>query len=240
MSKIMVVDDSVFVRKKCREILLKEGYEVFDYDSARKSLDQLEQVSPDVILMDIVMPDIDGYQATSIIKKEKHPEIPVIMVTSKADKEDLIKGFDCGADDYIVKPFLEEELKARVKAMLRTKKFHDELISKNEELKKTNIELSAAREELAEKEKLALIGQLMVSLHHEIRNPLTAIVTNSQILTTHFDLGEDANQFMSDIEEQSVKIKNVLDKVKGMDTINVVDYVDGTTMLDLGVENNDL
>lgn len=235
MAKIMIVDDSAFIRMKCKDILCAEGYQVFDYENAKDAINIFDDINPDVVLMDIVMPDMDGYEATSIIKKGKHPEVPLIMVTSKTCQEDLVKGFEAGADDYIVKPFLEEELKARVKAMIRTKALFDQVVLKNEDLKSTNDELMETKEKLAEKEKLALIGQLMVSLHHEIRNPLTAVVTNSQILSKHFELGEEVDQFISDIQEQSVKIKHVLDKVKDLDKIDVVDYVDGTTMLDIGV-----
>lgn len=232
MPKLLIVDDSPFIRMKCKKILEEDNYDIYEADNGEAAIEKVEEVQPDVILLDVVMPKMDGFTACKIIK-ERYPEIPVIMVTTMAGKEDIVKGLSVGSDDYVVKPFKETELKARIMAMLRIKGLYDKLKEKNKELEITNVELKNTKDKLREQEKIALIGQLMVGIHHEIRNPLTAVLANSQILLRHFELPEDGTGFLEDIEEQAKKIRDILDQIKEMDMVEVIDYVDGTKMIQI-------
>ncbi|HAR62213.1 MAG: hypothetical protein DKM50_03175 [Candidatus Margulisiibacteriota bacterium] len=232
MSKILIVDDSPFIRMKCRKILEEENFELFEADNGETAIQLVEEVCPDVVLLDVVMPKLDGFSACRQIK-ERHPEIPVIIVTTMASKDDIVKGLTYGSDDYIVKPFKEPELKARIAAMLRIKTLYDKVKEKNKELELTNLELKNTKDKLRQQEKVALIGQLMVGIHHEIRNPLTAVLANSQILLRHFELPEEGRGFLGDIEDQAKKIRDILDQIKEMDLVEVIDYVDGTKMIQI-------
>lgn len=117
---IAVVDDEQDIRELIAINLKKAGFKAKEYEDADSLLKALEKSSPDLIILDIMMPGTDGLAACKQIKSsEKTSSIPVIMLTAKADESDKIVGLDIGADDYITKPFSPRELVARVKAVLR-------------------------------------------------------------------------------------------------------------------------
>ena len=118
--KILVVDDEKLVIKGIQFNLEHEGYEVivgYDGESA-VSLARSEQ--PDLVILDLMMPKIDGLQACMEIRS--FSDVPIIMLTARSDDMDKLMGFECGADDYVTKPFNILELKARIRALLRRSK----------------------------------------------------------------------------------------------------------------------
>jgi DNA-binding response OmpR family regulator len=238
MPKILIVDDSPFTRLKCKQILASENHDVIEAENGEEAIRKVETEKPDVVLMDVVMPVMDGHEACKKLKEGKYPDLPVIIVTTKSELEDLVKGFESGADDYIVKPFKKMELLSRISAMLRVKGLYDELKDKNKELKHANDELKKAKTALKEKEKLSLVGQLLVGVHHELRNPLTVVLSNSQILLNHFELDEKIKPLVSDIEGQARNIKDILDNVNEIDSVEIIDYVDDTTMVNIKKKKN--
>ncbi len=117
---ILIVDDSLLSLNHLKHILLKEGYEVKAVDSGEKAVASLEGYNPDLILLDIMMPGMDGFQVIEALRDIKSARaIPVIFLTGNDDHESKIKAFDLGAVDYIVKPFHPHEVKARVKVHLK-------------------------------------------------------------------------------------------------------------------------
>ena len=134
-SKILVVDDIQLNRKLQKTYLEAAGYEVVLAEDGIQALKKVEDESPDLILLDIMMPKMNGFQVCRRIKNEERLRfIPVIMVTALNEIEDKIKGIDAGADDFICKPFNKLELLARVKSLLRIKHLHDALEFKIKEL----------------------------------------------------------------------------------------------------------
>lgn len=123
--KILVCDDEQLIREVIKEYLVLEGYEVIEAEDGQKALNLVKEHQFDLIIMDIMMPKMDGYQAIKEIKKIK--DIPFIMLTARSEEFDKLLGFDIGADDYVTKPFSPKELVARVKAV--TKRFQNEEIS---------------------------------------------------------------------------------------------------------------
>jgi len=116
--KIMVADDEDKIRHLIRMYLEKEGYEVGEAVDGKAVLTKLEQdASWDLLLLDIMMPETDGWQVCREIRKKS--DIPIIMLTARADEIDRVLGLELGADDYVVKPFSPRELVARIKALLR-------------------------------------------------------------------------------------------------------------------------
>ncbi len=120
MKKIFVVDDDSNIRELIKLYLEKESYEVEIFDGGESVLKKMKSTQPDLILLDLMMPGIDGYDTLKEIKKIA--DIPTIMVTAKDETMDKIIGLELGADDYIAKPFDGKELVARVKAVLRRTK----------------------------------------------------------------------------------------------------------------------
>lgn len=115
--KILVVDDTRNVLTMINDFLISQDYEVFTAADGREAMDVHRTVNPDLILLDIMMPNMDGYQFITQLRKES--DVPVIMITAKQQEAEIIKGFDLGADDYITKPFRLRELLVRMRAVLR-------------------------------------------------------------------------------------------------------------------------
>ncbi|RLC81098.1 MAG: response regulator receiver protein, partial [Chloroflexi bacterium] len=119
MAKILIVDDDPKAVKLMGYILHKEGYEIIPALSGKEALEILRKEKPDLIILDIMMPEMDGYEVCRRIRANPDTaKVPVIMLTAKAMLEDKIAGFEAGADDYVTKPVLPAELTARVKVLL--------------------------------------------------------------------------------------------------------------------------
>lgn len=115
--KILVVDDTRNVQLMISDFLSGQDFEVLTASDGREALDVVHHDEPDLILLDIMMPNMDGYQFISQLRRET--STPVIMITARQQEADIIKGFDLGADDYITKPFRLRELLVRMRAVLR-------------------------------------------------------------------------------------------------------------------------
>ncbi|MFC2122343.1 response regulator transcription factor [Bacteroidota bacterium] len=121
---LLVVDDDVRMLRMIKRILELEGYRVRTADDGQTALEVFDDGDPDMVLLDIMMPGMDGYALCQNIRE--FSEIPIIMVTAKVSDREKIEGLDTGADDYVTKPFSANELAARVRAVLRRTKLWDE------------------------------------------------------------------------------------------------------------------
>ena len=115
MKKILVVDDEEKIRSLIRKYGEFEGYEIFEAADGMEAIGMVKKEDYDVIIMDVMMPELDGFSACSEIKKIK--DIPVIMLSARGEEYDRIHGFEAGVDDYVVKPFSPKELMMRVKVV---------------------------------------------------------------------------------------------------------------------------
>ena len=124
--KILVVDDEVLIRTVIKEYCENNDYEVFEASSGNEALDLLLNNKYDLMILDIMMPEMDGFEMLKELPKEKR--IPTIMLSARGEEYDKLTGFDLGIDDYITKPFSPKELIARIKAVLsRTNKNIDDI-----------------------------------------------------------------------------------------------------------------
>ena len=117
MAKILVVDDEARIVTMLAYNLKKEGYDVVTAEDGEVALEKFESENPDLLLLDIMMPKMDGYEVCRKIREKSN--VPIIMLTARADEVDKVVGLEMGADDYVTKPFGNRELIARVKANLR-------------------------------------------------------------------------------------------------------------------------
>ena len=115
--KILVVDDDQNICELLRLYIEKEGFEVRIANDGRKALEIFEEQNPDLIMLDIMLPELDGWQVCREIRKKS--QCPIIMLTAKGEVFDKVLGLELGADDYVVKPFETKEVVARIKAVLR-------------------------------------------------------------------------------------------------------------------------
>jgi two-component system alkaline phosphatase synthesis response regulator PhoP len=117
MKKILVVDDKAGVRKLVQEYLSEEGFRVVTAENGRAALFAARHEKPDLILLDIMMPEMGGYEFMRLYTQES--ETPIILLTAKVEESDKVLGLELGADDYVTKPFSMRELVARIRAVLR-------------------------------------------------------------------------------------------------------------------------
>ena len=117
--RVLVVDDEKLIRDVIKEYLLLENFEVEEASNGLEAVDKVKKDDFDIIIMDIMMPKMDGYTACREIKKLK--DIPFIMLSARGEEYDKLIGFDLGIDDYVTKPFSPKELVARIKAVTKRK-----------------------------------------------------------------------------------------------------------------------
>lgn len=126
--KILVVDDQEANTLLAEATLAPQGYKIMQAPDGKHALDLVASDPPDLILLDVMMPGMDGYEVCTRLKEDERTRlIPVIMLTSLNDLEDKIRGIEAGADDFLSKPFNQAELSARVRSLLKLKQFTDEL-----------------------------------------------------------------------------------------------------------------
>ena len=118
-SHVLVVDDEAAIRDMVRMALELEGFQVSDASNAHQAANLLKDQAIDLVLLDWMMPGVSGIDFAAKIKRDIDPSIGIIMVTAKDTEDDLIRGLDVGADDYVKKPFSTKELTSRIKAVLR-------------------------------------------------------------------------------------------------------------------------
>lgn len=114
---ILVVDDEARMRRFIRMNLELEGYQVVEAENGIQALDQIRKYAPDLVIMDVMMPEMDGFETLGMLREIS--TVPVILLTVRSEEEDITRGLNLGADDYITKPFSPRELNSRVAAVLR-------------------------------------------------------------------------------------------------------------------------
>jgi two-component system, cell cycle response regulator len=140
--RILVVDDHPDNIEIIDARLSSRGYRIESASDGEEALEKVRQNPPHLILLDVMMPVLDGFEVSRRIKRDTSlPFIPIILVTARGETEDKVEGLDAGADDYLTKPINFPELEARVRSMLRIKKLQDELDRKNRQLEEANQQL---------------------------------------------------------------------------------------------------
>jgi two-component system sensor histidine kinase/response regulator len=176
---ILVVDDKSRNRILLEEYLRPEGYSVRMADGGANALDMAMQQPPDLILLDVMMPDINGLEVCARLKNHESTRMTqVMLVTALGGSDAQVQGLDCGADDYVVKPVRREEFLAKVRSLLRAHRLVRELHETREALHQRNVEL----EELQ-----AMKATLSQSLVHDLKNPLTSMLGNLELLSRDID-----------------------------------------------------
>ncbi|MFA6806839.1 MAG: hybrid sensor histidine kinase/response regulator [Bacteroidales bacterium] len=170
--KILIVDDVRANVMLLKALVRKNNYQVLEASDGKQALDLFEEHHPDLILLDIMMPILNGYQVMEKIRKgTTNPDIAIILITALDNKEDIVKGFYAGANDYISKPFNNEELEARVKHQIY-------LTAAKKEIEQKTIDLIAA---IKNRDKLYSV------IAHDLRSPLSSVKMILSLLVSELD-----------------------------------------------------
>jgi len=221
---ILIVDDTPANLGVLSDMLTSTGYSVRPAPNGRLALRAAENDPPDLILLDINMPEMNGFEVCRRLKSDdKLKSIPVLFISALTDTRDKIKAFESGGLDYITKPFQEEEVIARVTTHLQNRQLRKELETKNRVLQQEIVQrksadeklkryseqleemvtertsaLEKAHEEIRLKERLAVLGHFSGSISHELRNPLGTIGSSAYYL--NMKLGKDDEKITQHIE----------------------------------------
>lgn len=196
--KILVVDDIPENIKIITHMLKNMGFSIFIAQSGHEALEKLAAVPVDLVLLDISMPGMDGYEVCERIKAEPSTsDIPVIFVTARDDPEDVVHGFEMGAVDYLTRPVNSAELQARVATHLELKASRDIIEQQNRELRELN----------ASKDKFLSI------LAHDLKNPIAGVITTSQLVVKMYEALEDKERlsYVEEIHSSSERILHILE-----------------------------
>ena len=172
MYKILVVDDEVNIRRVVREYAEFEGYEVAEAENGMEAVEMVKSEDFDLIVMDIMMPKLDGFSTCKEIKKYK--TIPVIMLSARGEEYDKLFGFELGIDDYVVKPFSPKELIARIKAVLKRNNVSESTVPEKLVFEGLEIDI-AGREVYVDGEKASMTPKEYDLLFYLVKNKNLAL-----------------------------------------------------------------
>jgi signal transduction histidine kinase len=200
-SKILIVDDAIDTVELLRKRFHSEGYDTAEAYDGEEALKKVDEYHPDLIVLDVMMPKLDGYEVCRRLKTDENRKyIPVLMLTAKGEIESKVKGLEIGADDYLAKPFDYKELSARVKSLLTIK---------------------AAREKLVEEEKTVALDKMMDEVAHEIRNPLVSIGGFTKRVYDRLPENDPNKKYLEMIMDEVSKLENMVKQLIELKTMAV-------------------
>ena len=209
---ILVVDDTPTNLQLISEALTDAGFEVATAINGEMALKQIQYSLPDLILLDVMMPGINGFETCKRLKENAATcDIPVIFMTALSDTDSKVKGLSLGAVDYITKPFQEEELLARVKTHVElrnlTKNLEKKVVERTAELSLALEDLQESQIKLVQREKMSALGQLVAGIAHEINNPVGFISANLEHTEAYFKaLVNHLQLYQQEYSQPGVKI----------------------------------
>ncbi|NIY85425.1 response regulator [Vibrio hepatarius] len=244
--KVVVIDDSKTLCNTFCELLADLGFRTEGYYSGNTALEAMQKDIPDLLLLDLNMPDVDGYEVCRRMQSNKAlADIPIVVISSYSNIDEKLKAFEAGAVDYVTKPIQMAEVQARIETHLSLRRYQRALEEKNTQLTQTLDELKDAQRQLIQTAKLASIGKLVAGVAHEINNPVSFIIGNAHIIqrdltkliqSSATNVGERTNiegtlselvPAVDDILEASHRINNI---VKDLQSFSAKGATDKSTV----------
>jgi signal transduction histidine kinase len=174
--RLLVVEDDAANRDLLRRRLEREGHRVEEAENGMQALEQLDAGVFDLMLLDVIMPEMDGYEVLARLKRNPSlRDLPVIMISALDETQSVVRCIEMGAEDYLAKPFDPVLLRARIGASLEKKRLRDRERGRTAELEQALQQLKEAQTQLVVQEKMASLGALTVGIAHEIKNPLNFV-----------------------------------------------------------------
>lgn len=201
------------------------GYRIVEAHDGNEAIELFDKHKPDLAIIDLMMPGHSGGEVCRYIKQSKEGAlVPVVILTACSKVEDKVEAFDCGADDYLIKPFHFQELSARVRAFLRVRELNLSLIEKNRQL-------VAAQEKLLQQEKQLLVMQIAGTAAHQLGQPLSAIMLNCHLLERLGPGDERYAKALNAIKQDAQRMAQLIEKLRHVDPEKKESYYAGTQIL---------
>ncbi len=224
---ILIVDDTPANLRLLTGMLSEQGYKVRAAPNGKLALRAAHVAPPDLILLDINMPDMNGYEVCAALKDDPTTrDIPIIFISALDQTEDKVKAFTLGGVDYVTKPFQIEEVLARVRTHLTLYALQRQLAAANQELRAANADLAASNADL---------NAFARTVAHDLKNPLSAIIGFSSLLETRFRRMEPEKiaENLQRITRTGYKMRDIIDELLLLANVRQVDAVQ-TGPLDMG------
>ncbi|MDJ0619300.1 MAG: response regulator [Calothrix sp. MO_192.B10] len=244
---ILVVDDNPTNLKVLCGAIAAAGWEILVATDGESAIEQAEYAHPDLILLDIMMPGIDGFETCQRLKANPDThDIPILFMTALSDTVDKVRGLSTGAVDYITKPFQTEEVLARVNVHLKLRYLSKKLERQNQELElrvqERTAELAEALENLKQSqlqtvknEKMSSLGELVAGIAHEINNPLGLVIGNLELMNDYIsDFFEHLQLYQHHYSQPTQDIIKHAKKIDVEQTIE--DINDSKSSIKIGLE----
>ena len=200
-SRILIVDDAEDTVELLKKRFRAEGYDTSEAYNGEEALQKVPEYNPDLVVLDVMMPKIDGYEVCQRLKAdEKTKYIPVLMLTAKGEVEHKVKGLNIGADDYMAKPFDYKELSARIKSLLSIKATHEKKVVE---------------------EKTGALEQMMEQVAHEIRNPLTSVGGFARKVFNKLPEGDPNKKYMEYIIEDVAVLESMIKQLIELKSLSI-------------------
>jgi two-component system, NtrC family, sensor kinase len=226
--KVLVVDDHPLNVLLIKKALMVEQYDIQVAVNGQEAVDKTSVFSPDVVLMDIRMPVMDGFEACRLIKKmPEHKDVPVIFITAEGEVGSIVKGFEVGGIDYIQKPINIEDLKVRVRTHIKMYQLNREnqfllkemtsvnesLVEKNNELDEANKTIVKTQQSMIQQEKMVSVGVLAAGIAHEINNPVGFVKSNLGTLKRYFEKYDNTIEQIKQVLHDRNEVGSVIDTI---------------------------
>jgi signal transduction histidine kinase len=215
LPKVLVADDEPDMLRFLKSELV-ENFEVFEAVDGQQAIEKASQFLPDIILLDMMMPEKDGLQACREIRERPSTQnIPIILLTARADEETKLAALEAGASDFLPKPFSTTELHVRIRNLVESHQYQRKLSKQNQALESTIEQLKETEMQLVQTEKLASLGRMSAGIIHEINNPLNFATTGLYTLRNKGKYLEPEQraefaEVLADVEEGIKRVKTIV------------------------------
>ena len=219
LPKALVADDEPDMLRFLKSQLIQH-YEVLEAVDGQQAVEKAAQFLPDIILLDMMMPEKDGLQACRELRERTSTQsIPIVLLTARADEETKLAALSAGASDFLPKPFSTTELHVRIKNLVESHQYQTKLSKQNQALESTIEQLKDTESQLVQTEKLASLGRMSAGIIHEINNPLNFATTGLYTLRNKGkylapEQQEEYAEVLKDVEEGIKRVKTIVSDLR--------------------------